>query len=62
MSFIYEDKYNRTTKCMEDKVVIMQVHAPSVLRWVHNACFDTTKIHVDSFEHCFASRIAHNYT
>ena len=24
----------------------MQVHAPSVLRW--NACFDTTKIHVDS--------------
>ena len=32
-----------------------------MLRWVHNACFDTTKIHVDSFERCFASRIAHNY-
>ena len=30
----------------------MQVHAPSVLRWVHNACFDTTKIHVNSFERC----------
>ena len=30
-------------------------------RWVHNACFDTTKIRVDSFERCFASRIVHNY-
>ena len=38
----------------------VHVHAPSVLRWVHNACFDTTKIPVDSFERCFASRIMHN--
>ena len=38
----------------------MQVHAPGGLSWVQNACLDTTKIDVDSFKRCFASRIAHN--
>ena len=38
----------------------MQVHAPGGLSWVQNACLETTKIDVDSFERCFASRIAHN--
>ena len=42
------------------KVVIIQVHAPGGLSWVQNACLETTKIDVDSFERCFASHIAHN--
>ena len=37
----------------------MQVHARGGLSWVQNACLETTKIDVDSFERCFASRIAH---
>ena len=28
-------------------------------RWAKRLCLDTTKIDVDSFKRCFASRIAH---
>ena len=36
----------------------MQVHAPGGLSRVQNACLDMTKIDIDSFKRCFASRIA----